>query len=421
MKTNKFKIIGILSAIVLLSVILFFSCRKNKAEFNFETAKASRGMVNNSVTATGTVQAIKTVAVGTQVSGVISKIYADFNSHVKKGQLLAEIDKAPLMTNLESSQAALDDANAELVYQTANYNRTKALFDKQLVAQTDYDLALYNYQKTKAGVKTAQTNYDRSKINLDYATIYSPIDGVVLNRAVDEGQTVAASFNTPTLFSIANDLTQMQVEANIDEADIGQIRDAQKVEFTVDAFPEEKFKGEVTEIRLQPVTTSNVVTYTVIVKAPNPELKLMPGMTANITVIINESRKNTLVIPGKAIRFSPDSSLVALYNASLSEKDRTELKDSPKDSAKPKSNNGMKMPAPADSENTDKPMKVWVKNGKTISPKTVEIGINDGINAEVLSGINEGDEVIISMTSNLANGANPKISSPFMPHPPKRK
>ena len=223
--------------------------------------------------------------IGTQVSGVIKKIYVDFNSNVKNGQLLAELDKTPLQTQVQQAQASLDDSKSEVEYQKASFERFKALLDKKLVEQADYDQVKYSYNKALANLKTAQAGYDKAIVNLNYASIYSPIVGVILNRAVDQGQTVAASFSTPNLFTIGNDLTMMQVQANVDEADIGQLQKGQPVSFTVDAYPTESFKGDVRQIRLQPVVTSNVVTYTVIVNAPNPEFKLMPGMTANITVL----------------------------------------------------------------------------------------------------------------------------------------
>ena len=236
----------------------------------------------------------------------------DFNSHVKKGQLLAELDKTPLETQVQQAQASLEDSKSQVTFQTATYERYKALIDKKLVAQADYDQVKYNYDNALANLKTAQAGYDKAMVNLSYATIYSPIDGVILNRAVDQGQTVAASFNTPNLFTIGNDLTQMQVQANVDEADIGQVKDKQPVDFSVDAYPNETFKGTVRQIRLQPVVTSNVVTYTVIVNAPNPEMKLMPGMTANITVLVQQV-DSVLIVPGKALRFTPDAAFLAEY------------------------------------------------------------------------------------------------------------
>lgn len=423
MKNVKLKyVIGGLIGIVIVAVV-FHSCGKNKQNFNFETATVFKGAVSNTITATGTLQAIKTVDVGTQVSGVIKKLYVDFNSVVKAGQVLAEIDKVPLIANIDDANATLADAQAEVNYQTANYNRTKALFDKQLVAQTDFDQATYNYDKALATLKTAQVKYNKAKIDLDYATIYSPIDGVILNRAVNEGQTVAASFSTPTLFTIANDLTQMEVAANVDEADIGQLRLNQKVEFTVDAFPDMKFNGQVTEIRLQPVTTNNVVTYTVIVKAPNPELKLMPGMTASITVIINQN-SDILIVPGKALRFNPDKDLLAAYISSLPEKEQLAFeKNKISDNSSVSNDTQIKGDVKgvnniAKPENEEKSSVVWLKKGNQIIPTRVVTGISDGINTAVNSGLSEGNEVVVAMTTDLKVDKKQAASSPFMPKRP---
>lgn len=416
MKKKIITIGGSAIAIFIVSALIFNGCGAKKQNITFETALVKRGKITSTVTATGTLEAIKTVAVGTQVSGVINKLYVDFNSHVKKGQLLAELDKVPLLTSLETAQAALDDANAELTYQTANYNRIKALYDKKLASQSDYETALYNYQKAGATMKNAKSGYDRAKVNLDYATIYSPIDGVVLNRAVDEGQTVAASFNTPTLFSIANDLTQMEVQANIDEADIGQVKNAQKVEFTVDAFPDMKFNGVVTEIRLQPVVTSNVVTYTVIVKAPNPDYKLMPGMTANITIYVEEAN-DALTISSKALHFTPDQDLLKAYLKSIPDSARPNT-DIPMPDKKALAK-GTKGNAPDASKENE----VWVKTGLLIHPVKVDVGISDGITTEIKSGLKEGDEVVLSMSAVAEKPAvkTAEASSPFMPKRPTKK
>ena len=312
MKSRKRIKLTVYLLIPLMVLITVISCHKKTKTYTFETAVVKKGSIINTITATGTVQADTTVAIGTQVSGVIKKIYVDFNSSVKKGQLLAEIDKTPLQTQVQQAQASLDDAKSEVEFQTATYERFKALIDKKLVAQADYDQVKYNYDKARSNLKTAQAGYDKAIVNLNYASIYSPIVGIVLNRAVDQGQTVAASFNTPNLFTIGNDLTLMQVQANVDEADIGQVKMDQPVDFTVDAFPNETFKGSVRQIRLQPVVTSNVVTYTVIVNAPNPEKKLMPGMTANITVLVQKV-DSVEVIPAKALRFTPDAAFLAEY------------------------------------------------------------------------------------------------------------
>ena len=382
----------------------FRSFRNAEQTFAFETAKIGKGTISKTVTATGTLEAVKTVAVGTQVSGVIEKIFVDFNSQVKKGQLLAQIDETPLLAQLEQSKATVDQADAQVKYQKATFDRYKVLIGKKLIAQTDFDLAEYNYNNAKASLSNAKSVYDKNKINLSYARIYSPIDGIILNRAVDEGQTVAASFNTPTLFSIANDLTQMQVEVKVDEADIGQIRMTQRVEFTVDSYPELKFAGSVSEIRLQPVVTSNVVTYTVIVQAPNPELKLMPGMTTNIVIFVNE-KKDILVVPGKALRFTPDETTWSAYVKSLPEMDQKKM-----DPVLQKMN-----PMQKDMNF------IWTKNGGVIQKSEVKIGTNDGINYEVLSGLNEGDEIVLSMAIQKAAETKKAAKSPFMPTRPGQK
>lgn len=408
----KKKIIYIGLAVVVLAIAFFAynSFSSKKQSYSFETAKVERGTISNTITATGTLEAIKTVEVGTQVSGVIEKIYVDYNSQVKKGQLLAQLDETPLMAQLEQSKATVDQAEAQVKYQKATYDRYKVLVEKKLIAQSDFDLAEYNYNNAVASLNNAKSVYDKNKINLAYARIYSPIDGIILERAVDEGQTVAASFSTPTLFTIANDLTQMRVEANVDEADIGQVRNGQRVEFTVDAFPLKKFSGEVTEIRLMPVESSNVITYTVVINAPNPEKILMPGMTANATFFVTE-QKDILLVPAKAIRFTPDQAALASYNESIAGNNEPaqEPQGPPMD---------MKMDeTPKEGEET-----VWVKQGPAIHPQKISVGVTDEIHYEVISGLREGDEVVISMSSDnvAASGtaASTTAKSPFMPQRP---
>jgi HlyD family secretion protein len=443
--------------LVILAVIAFKSCSSKKQNISVETVKAKIGSVSNTVTATGTIEAIKTVDVGTQVSGEVSKIYVDYNSQVRAGQLLAELDRRPLTTALTISEAALDDAKSEMTYQTSNYGRIKSLYDKKLVAESDYDLALYNFEKAKTSLKTSQLNYDRAKINLAYAYIYSPIDGVVLHRAVDEGQTVAASFSTPTLFSIANDLTRMQVEASIDEADIGQVKNGQRVDFTVDAYPDRKFSGIVTQIRLKPVTVSNVVTYTVIVEAPNPDKKLMPGMTASITIYVEEAN-NVLTVSSKALRFKPNEILMKAYFESIpggkipdsipgmgrklhagimphTDSVPNEGNTSPQ-GAMPATGNmpGPEFAPPSDGSSADtdhtaetgtmEENLVWVKTGYDIHPVRIEKGIDNDIDVEVKLGLKEGDEVIIAMSMDKVaktTSSEKSASSPFMPKPPSRR
>jgi len=405
----KKKIIG--SAIVLLTVgfLIYRLLGNSKQTISFETAKVERGTISNTVTATGTLEAIKTVSVGTQVSGVIEKIYVDFNSQVKKGQLLAQLDETPLLAQLDQSKASVDQAEAQVKYQKATYDRYKVLVEKKLIAQSDFDLAEYNYNNAIGSLRNAKSTYDKNKINLSYARIYSPIDGIILNRAVDEGQTVAASFNTPTLFTIANDLTQMRVEAKVDEADIGQVKNGQRVEFTVDAFPLKKFSGEVTEIRLQPVSSANVITYTVVINAPNPDKILMPGMTANASFYVTE-QKDIVMVPAKAIHFTPDPEALAKYNQGIADSNRPDT--------------GPQVP-PANGERAKNhqtgngAQTVWIKQGSMIHPRSVTVGVTDEVHYEVLSGLKEGDEVVVAMTT-LSNGKAKAVAvkSPFMPQRP---
>jgi HlyD family secretion protein len=286
MKKKMLIIIAAVSIIGIAALLALKPFSKKEAVVAFNTVKVEKGDISNTVTATGTIQALKTVNVGTQVSGIILHIYVDFNDHVKQGQLLAKLDETPLRTQLDQSQSAVDQAQSQLHFEEATYNRLKVLYDKKLIAQNDYDQALYNYENSKASLANAKSGLDRAKVNLQYATITSPIDGVVLNRAIEEGQTVAASFSTPTLFTIVNDLTQMEVQTSVDEADIGKVKNGQRVQFTVDAYSDLKFEGTVSQVRLQPVTTNNVVTYVVILNAPNPDKKLMPGMTASATIYV---------------------------------------------------------------------------------------------------------------------------------------
>jgi len=395
---------------VVVIVIAFFvlkACQNAKGVITFETSMVTKGTISNTITATGTIQAVKTVAVGTQVSGVIQKIYVDFNSIVKKGQLLAKLDETPLKVLLDQSMSTVVSAKADLEFKKITYDRYKALFDKQLIAKADYDQALMNYDQSKANLTGANSNYAKNKINLEYASIFSPIDGVVLNRAVDEGQTVASSFNTPTLFSIANDLTQMQVEANVDEADIGQVKLGQRAEFNVDAFPDLKFDGTVTQIRLQPVVTSNVVTYTVIILAPNPDKKLMPGMTANANIFVTEA-KDLLIVDSKALHFTPDITLMADYEKKFPQTAKTsidlQLNKKPRSGAKENSKRGT----------------LWVKKGDEINPVKVVTGLSDGTNTEIVSGALAGEEVISSMKLVAKSDTAKKVTvkSPFTPSRP---
>ncbi|NCB97171.1 MAG: efflux RND transporter periplasmic adaptor subunit [Bacteroidia bacterium] len=387
----KKKLIIITSALLTVVIIVFIFFRpEEKVTAGYESSVVFRGKIENTVTATGTIEPIIQVEVGTQVSGIIDHIYVDFNSKVKKGTVLAVLDRTNLESELKSSEATLKSAETEYEYQKKNYERSKSLYEKNLISDTEYESSKYSYDKANSAYIKASSDIRKVRQNLSYATIYSPIDGVVLDRAVDEGQTVAASFSTPTLFTIANDLTQMQVIADVDEADIGEVLEGQSVSFTVDAFPEDTFRGKVTQVRLQPTTTSNVVTYEVVVNAPNPDYKLKPGLTANIT-ITTEEKDEILMVPSKALRFRPETG-------------KTNI-DTIKTAAATKT--------------------LWVKSPDgNIAPVKVSAGVSDGIYTEVSGEIKEGDLVVTGMTSapdkTIAKGSDTG-KSPFMPTRPGEK
>jgi HlyD family secretion protein len=413
---KKRNIILLIVLVIIIIVTWFFISKRSTGDtIRFETIAVTKGDIFNTVTATGTIQAITTVQVGTQVSGVIKKINVDYNSKVKKGQLLAQLDETPLKAALAQSMAAVQAAQADLVYKKETYDRNKVLFEKQLISKADWDQAVYNYNTSKANLLSAQATNERNKANLEYASIYSPIDGVVLNRAVDEGQTVAASFNTPTLFTIANDLTRMQVQANVDEADIGQVKMNEHVEFTVDAYPDQSFAGTVTQIRLQPVVTNNVVTYTIIIEAPNPDQKLMPGMTATANIYISEV-KNVLTLSNKALRFNPDQKAIsAMMKGKTPPESNFSQRKIKKDTL------SRKGPIHASGE-INKPVVVWVKKGPDFFRTRIQTGLSDGTNTEIKSGLNEGDEVVVSAgTAEKGNAPAAQERSPFMPRRPSQR
>ena len=380
----------IVGAALVLAIILIklFSGSKEIAVVNSDPC--SIGTIENTVTATGEIQPVYKVEVGTQVSGIVEKMYVDYNSEVKKGQLLAELDKSLLLEQVKQAQATLSTSTSNKALAQKNFDRIKALYLQKAATQEEYDQAETSLEQAKNQLITAQSDYDRSRTNLKYAEIYSPIDGVILSKAVEEGQTVASSFSTPTLFTIAKNLTDMQLEAKVDEADIGQVQVGQKVTFTVDAFPGETFSGEVRQIRLVPTVTSNVVTYTVIIDAPNDQGKLYPGMTANITILVKEEQG--IVIPLEATQFTFDASLTPLL-----EKQGYSVSDSKETST----------------------TKVYVLEGKKIVQRTITLGTNDGANAIVLSGLHEGDHVVRSIEKQLA-GSEDEGSS-FRMGPPERK
>ena len=357
-----------------------------------ETAPTSRITISNSVTATGTVEPVTEVEVGTQVSGIIDRLYVDYNDVVKAGQLIAEMDKVTLQAELESAQAEEASCKTEYEYQLKNYTRTHTLHEKELVSDAEYDEAFYLYEKARNDYEQAKAAMVKVERNLGYATITSPIDGVVISRAVEEGQTVAAGFETPTLFTIANDLTQMQVVADVDEADIGQVTEGQRVDFTVAAYPDDTFEGVVEQVRLEATTESSVVTYEVVITAHNPDLKLKPGLTANVTIYTLE-KENALSVPTRALRFVPDAELLAELEMTAE-------------------------PEPAQSAGAAK-RTVWVVKGQTLSPRQVSAGATSGDRTEILEGLSDGDVVAVDMAAAAAAAPAAAERSPFMPGPPE--
>jgi len=409
MKKIKISKVWILVAIVVVLAVVAFllSGNKKKEQVQFNTAEVAPANIVNTVTATGTIEPVTSVTVGTQVSGIVSKLYVDYNSVVKKGQVIAELDKSNLVSELNSAKASLEQAKASLSsaesslsYQVANFRRNKALYQKGLISGNDYESARLSYQTAMASVSSARDQVSaareqvkKAQTNLGYATITSPIDGIVLSKSVEEGQTVAASFSTPTLFTIAKDLTNMQVVADVDEADIGDVKVGERVTFTVDAYPDNTFSGTVKQVHQEATTTNNVVTYSVVISAPNADLKLKPGLTATVTIYTQEN-KGVLSVPSKALRFTPEKETVG----------------------------GMKIKDIANAKN-----KVWTIEGNTVVAHRVNIGMTDGSHTQILSGIRRGAKVITGISSATSdddgddNTASSSESSPFAPKGPGSK
>lgn len=356
-----------MTVVVIIAVAAWaLSGEKEKEEINFKQEKVSLQTLQNSVTATGTIEAVTSVTVGTQVSGIVNKLYVDYNSQVKKGQVIAELDKTNLLSELNTAKANMASAQSQLNYQSANMKRYQTLYQKGLVSADDYENALLTYRQAKEQVATAKEQVQRAQTNLGYATITSPIDGTVISKSVEEGQTVAASFNTPELFTIAKDLTNMQVVADVDEADIGAVKEGDRVTFTVDAYPDDTFEGTVKQVRLQATTTNNVVTYEVVISAQNADLKLKPGLTANVTIYTQE-RTGVLAVANKALRFTPTKETVG--------------KDIKIVDCKGKN-------------------KVWTLDGKTLTAHPVSIGQTDGMHTEITKGLKAGQQIVTEIVVN---------------------
>lgn len=395
--SKKVKII--LATLMLLIVIGgIWTCggSGSKYKVTYESGTVQKRDISSSVTATGTVEPVTKVEVGTQVSGIVSKLYADYNSNVKKGEVIAELDKTNLLNELASAKSNLASSKSEYEYQLKNHTRMKTLHEKQLISDNDYESALLSYEKAKNTYETNKNEVNKAQTNLGYATITSPIDGIVLSREVEEGQTVNAGMETPTLYIIARDLTDMRVIADVDEADIGGVEEGQRVLFTVDAYPNDTFEGRVTQVRLEATEESNVITYEVVISAPNPDSKLKPGLTANVTIYTLE-KNGVLSVPAKALRFTPNETLVGPEDQIL------------------------------DCEGTHK---VWTWDGKTFKAHAVETGISNGSLTEILSGIAEGAQVITDAHigqmpggshANAGTGSENQERSPFAPGPPGKK
>ncbi len=382
MKNKKTDII--LASVAVLALVAYFLFGGEKqAGVTYGTAEVKVGDITNSVTATGTIEPVTSVTVGTQVSGKVAHLYVDYNSVVKKGQVIAELDKTNLMSELASAKANLSSAQSNLSYQQSHFNRYQILFNKGLISANDYEQTRLSYEQAQQQVRTARESVNKAATNLGYATITSPIDGVVLSKSVEEGQTVAASFNTPELFTIAQDLTNMQVIADIDEADIGEVKEGQRVTFTVDAYPDDVFSGVVKQVRQEATTESNVVTYQVVISAPNANLKLKPGLTANVTIFTKEV-KNVLSVPSKALKFTPNEKMLT---------DGQSIQDVPA------------------------PNKVWTLEDGVFKAHKVEVGLTNGITTEITSGLKAGQKVVTEFQ--IGGGDEPaegaKNNNPFMP------
>ena len=380
---NKWWIALAVIAVIVIAWLLLSGGKKEET-VSFDSAKVENTDISTSITATGTIEPVTSVTVGTQVSGIVAKLYVDYNSVVRKGQVIAELDRTNLISELNAQKANLASAQSALNYRQANYNRYQTLYDKGLVSADEFENAKLQYLQAKEQVASSKESVQRAQTNLGYATITSPIDGVVLSKSVEEGQTVAASFNTPELFTIAQDLTDMRVIADIDEADIGGVKEGQRVSFTVDAFPDDKFEGAVTQVRQQATTESNVVTYEVVISAPNKDLKLKPGLTANVTIFTLE-KNNVLAVPAKALRFHPNDALLQKGESI---------------------------------DDCEGDHKLWTKEGNVFKAHKVEVGTSNGVLTEITSGITAGTEVLTDF--NISGGApedTQQATNPFMPRP----
>lgn len=399
-KYFKYSLIALAVIIVALVAFRIFG-NGDALAVRIETAEVAPGSVISSVTATGTVEPVDQVDVGTQVSGLVERIYVDYNTEVKKGQLLAELDKTTLLQAVENAEASYSAAINEETYYQNNHTRQQNMYQAGVISKADYEQATYQRNNAVATVAQRKTSLTQARSNLGYASIYSPIDGVIISKEVEEGQTVAASMSTPTLFTIAKDINKMQVEADVDEADIGGVKEGLRVSFTVDAFPGEQFSGKVRQVRLGATITSNVVTYTVIIDADNPDKKLKPGLTATITIYTLE-RNDVLTVSPQALNFAPEAELLTQYYEQQ----------------------GIKGELPVPQEGGEYSTSVWLLNSDgSLAQKTVTTGTSNGVQVEVADGLKQGDRVVLRMEQAVAGtaGDSKDAKSPFMPSMPRRE
>lgn len=412
-------IILVVLVLIAAAAIYYFKSEKKTEIISFTTSKAQYGYIAKSVTATGTVQPLDTVSVGAQVSGVVKNVYVDFNDVVKQGQLLAKVDPAIINAQVEQAKATLANAQSNLEYQQNNFDRQSQLYNLGAISKADFQIAQNTYNVAKASIANAKAQLNMAQRNLYYTDIYSPINGVILNRSISAGQTIASSFNAPTLFVIAKDLTKMQVRAAVDEADIGGVYTGQNVTFTVDAFPDDIFHGKVQQILLHPAVSANVVTYTTLINVDNKSLKLKPGMTASINIYTQED-SNALLIPSRAVNFKPDSALLKKYvlkraerNVAAENKMQREKNFSRRDTSGKNRDTSGKMGA----EKTEfKRSSVWIKNGDTLIEKRILTGMTDDSYVKVIKGLSPDEEVITGIVTNANKaGESNTQRSPFMP------
>ncbi|MFH1159491.1 MAG: efflux RND transporter periplasmic adaptor subunit [bacterium] len=422
MKKKYWLLLAVVVGLLAGGYFIYSSTRK-AAGYEWKFAVIEKGDISTTVTATGTLSAVTTVQVGTQVSGTIDKILVDFNDHVRQGEVIAILDTSYLAASLQDAYANFHRNEVQMRQTKRDYDRAKLLFEQKVVAEADYDLALTTYETALTNLRSSEAALNRAKINLKYATITAPIAGIVVSRAVDVGQTVASSFNTPTLFTIANDLTKMQVQASVDEADIGKILVGQAVTFTVDAYTGQTFEGKVSQIRLLPTVVQNVVNYTVIIDVPNPEMKLLPGMTANITIVVEEVT-NVLKVPSVALRFNPPQEYINSISEEMPDSIRQRWERFQQGSQEVR-RTGSQEDRRTGSQEVRRPGgsgrpaigTLWVKEGEKIVPRRVRVGLSDGSFTQVMGRVEEGEEVVTGMNSEQAT--TNQQTNPFAPQVPR--